>query len=206
MPRRMTTTPTPTLTPPVWAGEFLSPERLIPGGAKIDPAQFYAPDSVLVTATANAIVGATTISVTALSGPIPSGTLLDFGGSKLAITTALAAAAATSISVRALGVQVNNTDTARYAGAQLKTIPSGTVVGRTIAERDAKTAYGPAAASDDETFIVAFDVLNANDIDDVELVKGGTVVKENFLPGFSALASGVKTNVRAKYVCVVGEN
>lgn len=206
MSRRMTTIPAVNLTPPVWLAEFLEPDRMIPGGGKIDPAQFYAPDSVLVTMNGAAIQGATSLTVLALPGPIPSGTLLDFGGAKLAITSADAAASATSITVRAIPTALAGAETARYKGVQIKTIPAGTAVGRTIAERDANTPYGPAVNTDDEIFLTVFDVLNADDIDDVELLKHNTAVKENYLPGWSGLASALKTALRAAYAMQVGTN
>jgi hypothetical protein len=86
------------------------------------------------------------------------------------------------------------------------TIPSGTVIGRTYAERDAHTPMGPAADTDDEVFIIAFDVTDANVNDDVEVTRhnAGLQVKENFLPGFSSLSAAVKAKVRASYVCTIG--
>lgn len=122
----------PTLASPVWAGDYGSRDHLIPGGAKLNAADFT-------------------------------------------------------------------------AGADgKKFVPSGTVVGRTIAERDASTGYGPAAATDAETFIIYHDVADALHINDCTLYRPGGIVKENFLPGFGALASGVKDNVRALYRCVRG--
>ena len=87
-----------------------------------------------------------------------------------------------------------------------KRVPSGTIVGRTIAERDASAGFGPAAATDEEIYIVAFDVLDAATLNDVELCRpnAGLVVKENFLPGWAGLAAGVKTLVRAAFVCTRG--
>jgi hypothetical protein len=78
------------------------------------------------------------------------------------------------------------------------------VIGRTIAENIAGTPMGPAADADDEVWIVAFDVSDLTRINDVELVRNNTVIKENFLPGFAALSAAVKTKLRAKYVCIQG--
>lgn len=195
----------PTLTAPVWAGDFMGREHLIPGGARVDPAQFRATDAVEVTATANALVDATTIAVTALSGPIPAGTILDFGAKKFAQLTAAAAAGATSVTVEALATQINAADAAWYEGAETKAIPSGTPIGRTLAERDAGTAYGPADAADDEVFLVAFDVTDADANPDVELYRHGGVVKENFLPNLAGIAAGVLAVLRAKYAMTRGQ-
>ena len=124
----------PTLSSPKWCAEALSPERLMPGGAKVLASAFSA----------------------------------DSSGKKF--------------------------------------IEAGTVLGRTLTERDAGTALGPADAADDEVFILAFDVQDASDINDCELLKPfhGTVVRESFLPGFSGLASAVQTLVRARYNCIRG--
>jgi hypothetical protein len=83
-----------------WIGDFLDREHMIPGGAKVDAAQFNAEDAVVVTTTAGASADAVSIAVAALSGPIPNGTTLYFGESKeFAMLTAAAAAGATSLTV-----------------------------------------------------------------------------------------------------------
>lgn len=195
------------LTSPAWAGDILDREHLLPGGARVDPAQFYDTDAVIVTTTGAAAADATSISVAALSGPIPNGTILYFGESKeFAMLTAAAAAGATSLTVQALPAAIESGDIATYPGAgnQLKTIPAGTVIGRTYAERDSGTAFGPAGASDDEVLIVAFDVTDADVNADVELYRPGSIVKENLLPNFSSLAAGVVSKIRAAYVTTKG--
>ena len=93
-----------------------------------------APVSAVVGA-AGAAIGATSIPVAALSGSIPSGTTLDFGTTKLAVTTAAVAAGATAIPVRALAVALVSGDTATYAGSAgsgSKILPAGTVVGELL--------------------------------------------------------------------------
>lgn len=195
----------PTLSSPIWAQDFLGPEHLIPGGAKLLASAFHATDAVFVdVGAAGAAQGATSVPVGALTGAIPNGTVLDFGTNKFARLTAAAAAGATSLTVTALVTALVDADTTWYEGVGKKTVYSGTVIGRTIAERDAETPYGPAASSDDEIFIVAFDVYDLTQINDVELVRHKTVIKETFLPGWSAVASGVKTLVRAAYHCTIG--
>lgn len=189
-----------------WQGDFCDREHLLPGGARLDAAQFNDVGAVVVTAPAGAALGATSIVVSALSGAIPAGTLLDFTGTgEIARTTALAAAGATSIAVEALDAAIEAGDTAVYAGTStLKTVPSGTLVGRTYAERDAHTGFGPAADADDEIYLLAFDVTDALTNPDCELYAHGAIVKENFLPGFSGLSTALKAAVRAKYVTTIG--
>jgi hypothetical protein len=209
MSRTNMSTTGPTRSAPVWAGDFFSRDHLIPGGATLDAAQFTQTDAVVVTVgAAGAAIDAVSVPVDALSGPIPSGTVLDFGGKKFARLTAAAAAGAVTLTTAALATALVDNDTATYPGATgdigLKVVPSGTAIGRTIAERDAGTGFGPAAAADDEVFLTAFDVLDPSVNPDVELYRHGSIVKENFLPAFTGLASGVQTKLRALYQCTLG--
>ena len=199
--------PSRTTAPAAWVGDFLDREHLIAGGARLDPAQFVATDAVVATVgAAGAAQGATSVPVAALAGPIPSGTVLDFGGAKFARLTAAAAAGATTLAVAALPTALVSGDAATYAGVGLKTIVSGTPIGRTFAERDAGTPFGPAVSTDDEIYLVAFDIADATRRQDVELYRPGSIVKENFLPGFASMASNLKTAIRARYQCTAGAN
>lgn len=191
-----------------WIGSVLDREHLFPGGAKLDAAQFDGEKSVRVTVgAAGAIATATSVPVDALPGAIPSGTVLNFGTNKFARLTAAAAAAATSITVAAIPTALVDNDTALYTPAgSYKTVPSGTVVGRTYAERDASTPFGPAGDSDDEVFLTVFDVVDATTNNDVVLYLPGSLVKENLLGTFAALSSTLKAKIRAAYVCVRGAN
>lgn len=191
-----------------WIGDFLDREHLIPGGAKLDATQFTGEQSVrAVVGVAGAAQGATSVPVAALSGAIPSGTTLDFGGAKFARTTANAAAGATSLTVAALPTALVSGDAATYTPAgSLRTIPSGTVLGRTYAERDANTPFGPAADADDEVYLLVFDVPDALTNNDATLYRPGSIVKENLLGTFAALSTTLKAKVRATYVCVKGAN
>lgn len=202
MARQMTTTG-PTFTAPRWAGDYGHRDSLVPGGVKLDAAQFLAPDAVIVTVgVAGAIQGATSVPVAALSGAIPNGTVLDFGTNKFAKLSAAAAAGATALTVVALPTALSSGNTATYGGTGYKVVPSGTAIGRTLAERDASTPYGPAAAADDEIFLIYFEIEDVTHINDGVLYRHGRVVHENLLPGFASLASGVKDAIRANYTCV----
>jgi hypothetical protein len=82
-----------TLNLPAWVAEALGEDTLVPGGARLDPAQFALPDAVTATVgAAGAAQNATSVPVAALAGPIPSGTILYFSGTKYARLTAAAAA------------------------------------------------------------------------------------------------------------------
>jgi hypothetical protein len=186
---------------PRWAADFRSRDHLVPGGVKLLASAFPVEDAVTVTAPSGAAAAATSISVNALSGPIPNGTVLNFTGSgEFAMLTAAAATGATTLSVEALDAAIEAADTATYAGTLKRFVRSGTPIGRTIAERDAGTAFGPADAADDEIYLLAFDVPNLDEDNDGVLYRHASVVKENLLPNYSSIAAGVMTKLRDKYV------
>ncbi len=193
------------ITSPVWAGDFLNREHLVPGGARLDAAQFPATDAVTVTVgAAGALVDDTAVPVAALAGPIPSGTVLDFGGKKLAVLTAAAAAGATILTVRAIPTALVSGDVATYAGVGRVVVQSGTAVGRTFVERAAGTDFGPAVDTDDEVFLVAFEVPDANRNPEIELYRHGGIVKENFLPGYADMDADLLTILRDMYTTTEG--
>jgi len=119
-------------TLPAWIGDFTGRDHVVPGGAKIDAAAITAQSSVVVTLSAAAAVAATSLTVAALSGPIPSGYTLYFGPGKFAVTTAAVAATATAIPVTALFAALASGDVATFPGTAGKLfVPSGMAVGRT---------------------------------------------------------------------------
>lgn len=192
-----------------WAAQFLTPDRLVPGGARLDPTQFRVEDSVLVTVSgAGAAQGATAIPLaSALTGPIPAGTILRFGADEYALLTSAAAAGATSLAVEALPAALEAADSTYYGGSgtRKKVVQSGTLLGRTYAERDAGTGYGPWATNDDEVRLVAFDNEDVDRNPDVDLVLPGTLlVRENFLPGWATWPSDRRAALRANYTTTVG--
>lgn len=196
---------TNTITPPSWAGDFFNREHLVPGGARLDASQFLAEDGVVVTTTAVAGAGATSVSVSALSGAIPSGTILYFGTGKFAKLTAAAAAGATTLAVEALVTGLGNGDQATYAGVGKKVVLAGTVIGRTFTERGNGDAFGPAASGDEEVYVIAFDVRDADNNPDATLYRPGSIVKENFLPDWNNLTAAVQALVRSAYSSIVGQ-
>jgi hypothetical protein len=205
----ITTNPTRASVARSWVGDYLDREHMVAGGAKLDPTQFVGEGTVrAVVGAAGAAQGATSIPVAALSGAIPSGSLLDFGGAKFARTTAVAASGATTITVSALPTALVSGDTANYlAATAMKVIPSGTVLGRTFSERDANTPFGPAADADDEVYLLVFDVINPTTAPaDCELYRWGSIVKENLLGTFAALSATLKGKIRTNYQCVKGAN
>lgn len=191
---------------PTFIGDFLSRDYLLPGGVKVDPAGFNAYDAVVVTVGGGgAAQGATSIPVSALSGAIPSGTVLRFSADEFATLSSAAAAGATSLSVEALVNALESGDKATYPGtSNKKRVVGGTIIGRTYAERDAGTAFGLAADADDEVFIVAYDIYDVAEIADAEVLRDGTLIKENFLPGWTGVSATLKGKIRAKYETTLG--
>jgi hypothetical protein len=84
-----------------------------------------------VTTDAQANAAATTISVEALPGALPAGTMLYFGeAGEYARLTAAAAAGATSLTVEALPAQIESGDVAYYnpRNGGGKVVPAGTIM------------------------------------------------------------------------------
>lgn len=166
-------------------------------------------DTVAVDVVQVGNAGATSLAVDELTGPIPDDTILDFGGGKYAKLAAAAAAAATSLTIDPLVGTLYDNDEAWYAGVREFSIPSGTAVGRTIAERDNEDPFGPAVSTDDEFYLIVFEVRDAEKNDEVELYRPGSLVAENYLPNWTNAAvwtSGMKTKLRSVYQCILGED
>lgn len=195
-------------TPPVWMGDYWSRETVMPVPVKLDAAQFNAIDAVkVVVGAAGALANATTVPVDALAGAIPDGTVLDFGGKKFARLSAPAAAGAVSLTVDALATALVDDDTATYKGMGKKSLPSGTLIGRTFAERDAGSDWGPAnVATDDEIYLTTRDLSDLTKDATTEIYRHNKVVKENYLPGWSGLDSTVKAKIRSLYACIGGKD
>jgi hypothetical protein len=197
---------------PAWAKDPIgNRESLVPFPAKIDPSQFNDYHAVVVKANGAAAAAAESITVDALTGPIPAGTNLYFGSGEFARLTEDAATGDTSIAVEALVAGIEDNDEARYSTyPDTKFIPSGTLVGRTFAERDANDPFGLAIDTDDEIYFLAFDVPNAEVETDCELYRHGRTVAENQLPdhvvSYLAANAGLLAEVRSLYVCINGED
>jgi hypothetical protein len=188
---------------PRWAGDYLDRSSLLPGGARLDPTQFGAADAVTVQLSAAADEGVTSLAIDAATGPIPEGAFVRFGD-LVVVTTAAILAGAVALPVLATPRALLDNAQGFYAGSGLRTVPSGTPVGRTFAERTAGTAFGPLAATDDEVFLVAFDITDVSANPNVELYQPGKRVKENFLPGWGTMAANIKALIRARYTTTLG--
>jgi hypothetical protein len=162
-------------------------------------------------------VNATLANVTLIGAGnvlIPNGTTLYFGGAKVATLTADAKIGDTSLTVAALPTTLAASDTATYSRYGGKFIPSGTIVGRTYAEAQANTNYGPAVSTDDEIYPIVLDVVDATRNNDAEICRRMATIRENYLPGYgatgplgtSAAPSALLTKLRTLFVCIQGTN
>ena len=149
---------------------------VLPFDLKIgDVLDFGELDPVIVTVgAAGALATATSIPVAALSGPIPSGTVLDFGTNKFARLTADAVATDTALTVAALPTALVSTNTATYKGGEL------------VAFLDAAAAAGDTTVSVEEVPVPIPDNAEAilplpvgYEIERGRHVKAGTVVDLN---------------------------
>lgn len=201
---------------PAWAAEQLTPENLMPGGARLVASAFPFLNQVTVTVgAAGAAIDATTIPIDALTLAnslsdlggvvIPAGATIDFGGDKFATLTAAASIGDTSLTVRALVTAVVDNDTGIYTGSsERKPVTSGLLVGRTFTERGNGVGYGApdVATPDDELFLTAVEVVDAVINPDVTLLRHGTLIYEDKLPGWAGLGSTAQAAIRARYDCI----
>lgn len=192
-----------------WAGDFIGADTLAPFPGKVDAAAFDAEGSVkVIVAPAGAAQGATSIPVTGnlLSGAIPAGSVLRFSSDEFATVNAGGGVAnGASVPVEALVNALESGDTAIYPGTSgRKYIPSGTVFGRTFAERASNAPWGPASDTDDEVLIGAREIFDARQMTDMEFYRPGKTVKENYLPGWATMSAAIKAKIRATYLTTVG--
>lgn len=110
------------LTAPAWAADFLSPDKLIPGGAKVVAASFNSGTPYTITVNdADAARGDIALTVDALGCAIPAGTVLDFGelaadAYTVTLDDAAATAGDTSITVLALPVAMPAGTVLQFSG------------------------------------------------------------------------------------------
>lgn len=184
-----------------WFQDELSPEHVLAEGGVAVAAAFPRLGQFTVTSPAGAALGATSIPVSALAGPIPSGTTLDWTGTgELSILTANALQGATSLAVGALDAAIEAGDTALYVppGAR-RYLADGTLVGRTYAERNAGAGFGPYTAGDEEVYLVLYHKFDLDVDAELTFARHGSLVSEKYLPAGIDLAA-----VRARYETIAG--
>lgn len=195
------------LTSPEFCGDFLGREQLIPGGGKFDPAALTLQEAMTVKLAAAADAADEELTVDALTADLAPGTMLNFGiPGMMAYAPVGAEEGAEAITVAPLDRAIPDNAEAQVAETTRKVLNAGTVIGRTFAERDAETPFGLAGDADDEIAIVAFDRIDVDRVNDVDMIRpfAGVIIKENFLPNFANLSAAVQAAVRARYNCTIG--
>lgn len=87
----------------------------------------------------------------------------------------------------------------------VKRVLSGTLIGRTYAERDSGAKFGPFTTGDEEVYLVFADTSDLAFSQEAAVVRNmSVVVLENWLPGWAALAAATKTVIRSKYQTMAG--
>lgn len=186
-------------------GDFGSREHVLQGGAMLDNTAVYSGEDAYTIKIndAAAHAGDTSVGVDALPVALPNDTELTFGGVVVKLNGA-AILGATSITVDALAGEVADDATATYdATPNSFIVASGTLVGRTVAERNSGADFGPAADGDDEIYITLGDVDMDKSVE-VDLVRHGTLIKTNFLPAYAAASSTIKGKLEAQYQLMLG--
>jgi hypothetical protein len=193
---------------PNWAAEELAPMKLLPGGARINAADFNFSDGQTVTLAAGVVAAGSnkTLTLTApLLNDIPAGYILNFGDGEFATLTVTAKKGESAITGVTLAAALEGGESASFAGVSgRKPVDSGILVGRTYAERDAGTAFGLADVTtpDDEIYLIAFGTPDAIVCADVTLLRHHTLVYEDKLPNWASLSAGQKAAIRARYTCI----
>jgi hypothetical protein len=191
---------------PQWVGDELNREHLVPGGARLDWSAFMSNNTQAVTANGLQAAGLTTLTVDALTKAIPAGGFLitDLTPESPFITIISEAKVGdTVLQVDPLPFEVADNAVFQYVPMKVY-VPSGTLVGRTWAERAANTGFGPAADADDEVYLIAFDVEDVQHNPDCELYRHGSIVKENYLPVFTGLSATLQGKIRSQYQTTLG--
>ncbi|NMG11135.1 hypothetical protein [Brasilonema sp. UFV-L1] len=189
-----------------WVGESLNYNTLMPHGALINPIGIEAIDKA--TLEVKTAIAANDKKIELKNkinngAGIPSGMTLTFGATSV-ITSRWASSDATTLEIFPSPGVIAADTSYNYPGYGARPLYSGWAVGRTFAERDAGTPFTLAADTDDEIYLIAFDVPDALRNQEIVLVRHQTRVKENRLPKFSTYSSGLQTKLRAAYQMYIG--
>lgn len=191
---------------------FAALSRAIPSGTVLD----FGGAKFARTAAA-AAASATSVAVAALPTALSSGDVATVPAvsARTAKVAADAAKGASSLTVEALPESLVSGDVAYYTPPGVgRRIAAGTLVGCTYAELEAAPAltggvpggllWGPAADSDDIVYFTVYDITDADKKPDADLLRHGSLIFVNHVPGWSNLSSALKAKVRAQYECTVG--
>lgn len=191
-----------------WRGDYIERRTSLPGGALLDVTGFPRADAQTVTAAAAVAANDTTVTVDPLEYDLRANTLISFSGGTTVRLTKRAMAGDEELQIAASPGIVALGETADLLGSGAVYVPSGTLVGRTLVDRDADppAPFGAAdPANDDEIYLLLHDVYTHQDEVEVELYRHNALVKENFLPDWANWSAAAKTALRARYECTIGQ-
>ena len=158
----------------------------------------YRRTAVLVKLDGAALADATSITVDALLGAIPSGTLLHFGESKeFARVTAAAAIGATTITVEALPSALEDNDEAYYGGNGAKVVPAGKIMAELSSGKLATRAERP--GSETATCILESTAVEDDESDDLGhgCLVGGVIFSDMLPDAANAAFATMQTELNA---------
>lgn len=187
-------------TSPVWIKDYINREHNLPGGAALD-AKAFRPGPVTITKDGAGTAGQTSIVVNALTTEIKDGDFIAFGA-QVVVASADVAVGATTIPVKALTANIADDAAGVYIPPRAMVVKSATLVGRTYAEQATGAPFGPWAAGDAEVYLTIFDVQDLNHKAEVELLRPGTIVATNRIPGFASRPAPEIARIRELYTAI----
>jgi len=186
--------------------------HLLPGGSILRYAEFPNLNGLTVTATAPAAAGATELECEVTSNlgrnyRIPAAAALYFQQQKFASLMREARAGDMTIEVAPIPAAIAQGDQAFY-GPGAYQVATGSLVGRTFAERDQGEPFGAADIDgDDEIYLLAF--CSSGDLTDdnrCTLLRHNTMIYEDRLPGWASMPAAKQGKIRQLYQCLTSED
>lgn len=181
----------------------------MPGGAYVNAAAFDSAAGIDVTVATAAVAADETVAVNEVTADvgasagghlIPAGTTLRFAAGEFATLTEPVDEGDTSIAVEPLDAGLTAGNTATYNRTGRTELPSGTPLGRTQAEMEADDPFQPAdPATQDEFYLTVYTKFDVDQGEGVELLRPGTLVYYNHLPGWDNLSTAIQDEIRAVY-------
>lgn len=83
-------------------------------------------------------------------------------------------------------------------------VESGSLIGRSRAEAEAGTGFGPAADADDEIYLLMYDVPKPAENNDADVVRHTTLIRYNYLETYAAMSAGLKAKLHQFYHTTLG--
>jgi hypothetical protein len=189
---------------PAWAGDVKTRDTVLAGGSRIEFSAF-APAPVALTVSGAVAAGDEEITFdAALTVDLVAGDrILDGTAGEIIVVRDTVRKGATTVTVFPVASGIADAATLTYIPTRSNRIQSGTLLGRTYAERDAAMGFGPADAADDEVYLLLYDLHDIYMGDgEVELYRHGSLVYENVEP-ISGLSAALLAKVRAAYETAV---